>query len=88
VDDDKPIAPPSIDGLREFLSYHGIEASHFNRPRERTPVGDALQGFSLELGSGLLVMGAYGHSRLREFALGGATSSALHTPLLPIFMSH
>ena len=88
VDDDKLIAHTSIDGLREFLSYHGIEAAHFNRPREDKPVGDALQGFALELGSDLLVMGAYGHSRLREFALGGATSSALHAPLLPIFMSH
>jgi nucleotide-binding universal stress UspA family protein len=36
----------------------------------------------------LLVMGAYGHSRLREFVLGGATKSMLTRPPSPIFMSH
>jgi len=35
-----------------------------------------------------LVMGAYGHSRLREFIMGGATTSVLRAPKLPIFMSH
>jgi nucleotide-binding universal stress UspA family protein len=33
-------------------------------------------------------MGAYGHSRIREFVLGGATSSVLALPKLPLFMSH
>jgi nucleotide-binding universal stress UspA family protein len=36
----------------------------------------------------LLVMGAYGHSRVREFILGGATLSMLSTPPLPILLSH
>jgi nucleotide-binding universal stress UspA family protein len=36
----------------------------------------------------LLVMGAYGHSRLREFILGGATNSLLSKPPLPILFSH
>ena len=33
-------------------------------------------------------MGAYGHSRLREFVLGGATRTVLHDPKLPILLSH
>jgi nucleotide-binding universal stress UspA family protein len=36
----------------------------------------------------MLVMGAYGHSRLREFVLGGATRSMLSKPTLPILLSH
>ncbi|MGZ6022234.1 MAG: universal stress protein, partial [Rhizomicrobium sp.] len=36
----------------------------------------------------LLVMGAYGHSRIREFVLGGATRSILDKPPVPVFLSH
>ena len=36
----------------------------------------------------LLVMGAYGHSRMKEFVLGGATKEILNTTRIPLFMSH
>jgi nucleotide-binding universal stress UspA family protein len=36
----------------------------------------------------LLVMGAYGHCRFREFVLGGATKSMLSRPPVPTFLSH
>lgn len=36
----------------------------------------------------LLVMGAYGHSRFREFVLGGATRSILTKPPIPVLLSH
>jgi nucleotide-binding universal stress UspA family protein len=36
----------------------------------------------------MLVMGAYGHSRFREFILGGATRSLLSKPPIPILFSH
>ena len=36
----------------------------------------------------LLVMGAYGHSRIRDFILGGATKSRIARPPLPILLSH
>jgi nucleotide-binding universal stress UspA family protein len=36
----------------------------------------------------LMVMGAYGHSRLREFILGGATKSMLRRPPTALFLSH
>jgi nucleotide-binding universal stress UspA family protein len=36
----------------------------------------------------LLVMGAYGHSRVREFVLGGATKSVLARPSVPTLLSH
>ena len=41
-----------------------------------------------DLGAGLVVMGAYGRSRIREFVLGGATRCALSCMTVPIFMSH
>jgi nucleotide-binding universal stress UspA family protein len=41
-----------------------------------------------DLGSDLLVIGAYGHSRVRELLLGGATRSILQSMTVPVLMSH
>jgi nucleotide-binding universal stress UspA family protein len=51
-------------------------------------IGDAIESYVASRNGDLLVMGAYGHSRLREFILGGATKSALARPPVPIFFSH
>lgn len=86
--DDKPIGPASVGHLQDYLRHHGIdaEAQLFNRSEE--PVGDALQRVAMEGGAGLMVMGAYGHSRVREFILGGATRAVLADRRLPVLMSH
>jgi nucleotide-binding universal stress UspA family protein len=39
-------------------------------------------------GAGLIVMGAYGHSRLKEFIRGGATKEILNTSDVPLLMAH
>ena len=88
VTDDKPMDGPSVETLRDYLEDHGIRSVSVNLQRGDWPVGEALQDAALECGAGLLVMGGYGHSRLREFALGGATRSVLARPRLPILMSH
>jgi nucleotide-binding universal stress UspA family protein len=41
-----------------------------------------------DLGADLLVIGAYGHSRVRELLLGGVTRSILESMTLPVLMSH
>jgi nucleotide-binding universal stress UspA family protein len=41
-----------------------------------------------DTGADLLVMGGYGHSRLREFVLGGATRGILESMTVPVLMSH
>ena len=51
-------------------------------------IGDALEAAARRHDSDLLVMGAYGHSRLREFVLGGATRSMINQPPLPVLLSH
>ena len=51
-------------------------------------IGEAIQSKAQELKADLLVMGGYGHSRLREFVLGGATADVLSKPVLPVLMSH
>lgn len=51
-------------------------------------IGRAIQSKAVELRADLLVMGGYGHSRLREFVLGGATADVLANTMLPTLMSH
>jgi len=49
---------------------------------------DVLESYVSSRNADLLVMGAYGHSRVREFVLGGATRSMISKPPLPILFSH
>jgi len=86
--DDKTVEPASVGALQSYLQHHGITAEVNLFSRSERPVGEALQQAAIERGAGLLVMGAYGHSRIREFVLGGATRSVLTNRRLPIFMSH
>jgi nucleotide-binding universal stress UspA family protein len=71
-----------------LLSDHGFDAIHHDHDPGGAAVGDALQTRAVAEDAGLLVMGAYGHNRLREFVLGGATRSALGNLRLPVLMSH
>ncbi|MIL10174.1 universal stress protein, partial [Salmonella enterica subsp. enterica] len=51
-------------------------------------IEQAIVAHTLENGADLLVMGAYGHSWLREFLFGGVTRSILETTPVPTFVSH
>lgn len=85
---EKPIATASIAALIAFLTGHGIAATQHDIACDDRSIGEALQDDALAADAGLLVMGAYGHNRLREFVLGGATRSVLSDLRLPILMSH
>jgi len=54
----------------------------------RGDIGDALLSQAADLSADLLVMGAYGHSRLRETILGGVTRTVLHSMTIPVLMAH
>jgi nucleotide-binding universal stress UspA family protein len=49
---------------------------------------DAVMGAASEIGAGLLVMGGYGHSRLRELVFGGVTEHVIRGAALPVLMAH
>lgn len=70
------------------LARHGVrcEATEVVRPQES--VGRTLLARAAEYRSDLLVMGCYGHSRLREFVLGGASRHVLEHMTIPVLMSH
>jgi nucleotide-binding universal stress UspA family protein len=69
-----------------MLGRHGVHARAERRPTEDA-AGEQLLAASASLGAGLLVMGAYGHSRLRELVLGGATREVLRRADLPVLFS-
>lgn len=84
--DDPAIAYPSV--LARYLACHGINAQTWRFQPDDWPVSQSLVNEAKKAGASLLVMGAYGHSRLRELVLGGATRAALRSGELGLFMSH
>jgi nucleotide-binding universal stress UspA family protein len=54
----------------------------------RGDIGEALLSQAADLSADLLVMGAYGHSRLRETILGGVTRTVLQSMTIPVLMAH
>ena len=72
--------------LMEYLAWHGVHAL-----AERLapgPDGAATLIAAAAVKSGLLVMGGYGHTRLREWVFGGFTQSALDHAEMPVLMAH
>jgi nucleotide-binding universal stress UspA family protein len=78
----------SAEELAKNLSRHGIDVVLDRVDAKGRPAGGVLEAYASSHELDLLVMGAYGHSRLREFILGGATNSLLSKPPLPILFSH
>ena len=86
-DKDLTETTPAKDVVRH-LSRHGIVAEGVEVPLEGGNAGEALNTFCKKRGADLLVMGAFGHARAREFLLGGATRTVLKAPHLPVLMAH
>ena len=84
---ERPPIFPADAGAR-YLSRHGIEAEIVQRQPIDGSVGKAILLAAVETGAGLIVSGAYGHSRLREFLLGGVTRSLLTKSKVPLLFAH
>ena len=74
--------------LAKHLARHGVDVVLDEVDAKGRSIGDVFEAHVTYRNADLLVMGAYGHSRLREFVLGGATKSMLTRPPAPIFLSH
>ena len=70
------------------LARHGVTAECMWNLGVDISVGDQLLSRADDIGADLIVMGAYGHSRLRELVLGGATRHILQHMTVPVLMSH
>jgi nucleotide-binding universal stress UspA family protein len=78
---------PPGSGIESYLARHHVKAD-VHRDTTDMDVGDALLSLAAQLGSDLLVMGCYGHSRFRETLLGGATRTMLESMTVPVLMAH
>ncbi|MDP2260576.1 MAG: universal stress protein [Caulobacter sp.] len=70
------------------LQTHGVAAVADEVNADNRPIGTVLDAYNAANGADLLVMGAYGRSRIREFVLGGATRHMIDDPKTPLLMSH
>jgi len=73
--------------LARFLFRHGVDVKLLPQEDDRR-AGEALLDLASENGADLLVMGGYGHQRLQEWLLGGATRTVLRGMTLPVLMAH
>ncbi len=89
VTDEKPLPGQGIgERLALGLRTRGLAAEAVSVQAGDRSIGTALQEHALKIGGNLLVMGGYGHSRVRDFVLGGATEGILADLRLPVLLSH
>jgi len=74
--------------IATVLARHEVEVLVEAIPTGGLAAGEALLSHASDIGADMLVMGAYGHSRLREFVFGGATRTILESMTVPVLMSH
>lgn len=81
-------AQQPLERLRAFLHAHGVGDVRLHAGSRDDQVGNQLLSLAADTSADLLVMGCYGHSRTREWVLGGATRTVLDSMTLPVLMSH
>lgn len=87
ADDGEERTPPT-DDMVAHLKRHGVKAEAMRVKVSEGDVGRLLLTTAKDLGADLLVMGAFHHSRWREFILGGVTLTVLEQATIPLFMAH
>lgn len=74
--------------MGEHLARHGVTANVKRIAKGDLAIEDVLLSYAADSGADFMVMGGYGHSRLREFILGGVTRGILGSMTVPVMMSH
>lgn len=86
---EKPGAQPGAGAaVVRHLSLHGVKAVADEVDARGEKIGDVMRAYLSAHSADLLVMGAYGHSRARQFVLGGATNEVFANVTIPVLMSH
>lgn len=85
---DEEAARRSVDGIIAQLRRHGVEARPQMAKAEPGRTADKIREAAYAIKADLIVMGAYGHSRLREWMLGGATRELLGVCDTALLMMH
>jgi nucleotide-binding universal stress UspA family protein len=71
-----------------YLARHGAKATAARQSAPQIDIGSQILSRAADTSADLIVMGGYGHSRLRELVLGGVTRSMLEAMTVPVLMSH
>jgi nucleotide-binding universal stress UspA family protein len=74
--------------LGQHLARHGLKVEVKRITSPDIDVASTILSHAADSGADMIVMGGYGHSRLREFVLGGVTKTILETMTVPVLMSH
>jgi nucleotide-binding universal stress UspA family protein len=74
--------------MARHLARHGLTVELKRLAPGNVDVPSAIRAHAAEIGADFMVMGGYGHSRLREFILGGVTRTILTSSTIPVLMSH
>jgi nucleotide-binding universal stress UspA family protein len=74
--------------IGQHLARHGLKVDVHRIPGGNIDVADAILSHASDSGADFMVMGGYGHSRLREFVLGGVTHTIFRSMTIPALMSH
>jgi nucleotide-binding universal stress UspA family protein len=72
--------------VTRHLARHGIDAT-FKQTMSAGDIGNTILSYAADIGADFLVMGAYGHSKLREALFGGTTRTLLESMIIPVLMS-
>jgi nucleotide-binding universal stress UspA family protein len=75
-------------GIDTWLEHHGVTCVVHREAPVKANLGDLMLSMAADVQADLLVMGCYGHSRTREWLLGGATRTVLSSMTVPVLMSH
>jgi nucleotide-binding universal stress UspA family protein len=78
---------PGVD-MGHHLARHRLKVDVKRIPPNEGDVEGTLLSYAADIGADMIVMGGYGHSRLREFILGGVTRGMLKSMTVPCLMSH
>ena len=86
----KPPKSDEVPGadLGQHLARHGIKVDVKRITSPEIDVASTVLSYAADSSADLIVMGGYGHSRLREFVLGGVTRAILESMTVPVLMSH
>ncbi|MEE8275344.1 MAG: universal stress protein [Alphaproteobacteria bacterium] len=79
---------PSADDLVDYLAWHDVPVTTHDAKAEYGSTGEALLAQAAEIGAGLMIIGAYTHTRLRRMIFGSATEHMLNAAGIPILMVH
>lgn len=88
AEEGEPVVQGDRLDLDGYLRLHGVEAKWHHGGAEPAQLGELLLSRAFDMQADLLVMGCYGHSRAREWVMGGVTRTILASLTLPVLMAH